>query len=306
MRFNKLDLNLLVALDALLTENSISRAAQQVHLSQGAMSNALARLREHFGDELLVAVGRRMEPTARAQALAPVVRDLLVRIDSTLQVQPLFDARHSDRVFRLVVSDYSIAVFVPHLLQIVEQEQATVRFEFLPQYGPTPAEALERGTADVLIVPYALASLDHPTTPLFQDVFTCLVAETHRLAGGSISLEDYQSAGHVVMQPSPLAFGMSIDTTFLNERGIARKAEVTTYAFSSLPALLIGTNRVATLQRRLARLAQSQLPVVEAPPQFETPIIDQRLQWHRLRASDPGLLWLRHAMMRAARAMPAL
>lgn len=304
MRFNKLDLNLLVALDALLRENSISRAAQQLHLSQGAMSNALARLREHFGDDLLVAVGRRMEQTPRAQALAPVVRDLLVRIDNTMQVQPLFDARHSDRIFRIVVSDYSMSVFVPHLLQVAAQDGASVRFEFLPQYGPA-TDALERGTADMLVVPLRLASLDHPATPLFQDVFTCLVAHDHPLAGGTLSREDYLAAGHVVMQPSNSA-GAAIDGTLLTERGMNRRVEVAAYAFSSLPMLLSGTQRIATLQRRLARLAQAHLPVVELQPLFDMPQLDQRMQWHRLRASDPGLLWLRDAMMRAARTMPPM
>lgn len=302
MRFNKLDLNLLVALDALLTENSISRAAQRVHLSQGAMSNALSRLREHFDDELLIAVGRRMEPTPRAQALAPEVRDLLVRIDNTMQVQPRFDPQHSDRAFRIVMSDYSLAVYAPHVVRLAEAEKSSVRFDFLPQVGPA-TDALERGTADALVVPQRLASLDHPATPLFNDTFSCLVAKDHPLAGTRLSREDFLAAGHVVMQPVQ-GRGQSVDGDYFLEQGLVRRVEVTAYGFTMLPALLEGTRRIATLQRLLIQKVQEHLPVAEVHPCFEMPRIEQRLQWHRLRASDPGLMWLRDVMMRAARQMP--
>lgn len=303
MRFNKLDLNLLVALDALLLENSISRAAERVHLSQGAMSNALARLREHFGDELLVAVGRRMEPTPRAQALAPVVRDLLVRIDATLQVQPLFDPTTTERSFRIVASDYSMWVFVPQLLRYADRLDATARFEFLPQVG-NATQALERGEADLLIIPLRYVSPDHPAAPLFRDEFTCLMDAHNPLAGQPLTREAYAAAGHAVMQP-PGTPSSAIDATHLQQLGIERRAEVASYSFSSLPGLIAGTRRLATVQRRIARQACQHLPLVSVDPAFELPVVDQRLQWHRHRATDPGLLWLRETLMAAARQMDA-
>ncbi|MEC4511813.1 LysR family transcriptional regulator, partial [Klebsiella pneumoniae] len=114
MRFNKLDLNLLVALDALLSEQNISRAAEKIHLSQSATSNALARLREYFDDELLVQVGRKMEPTPRAEALKDAVRDILVRVDATVAAQPEFGPAQANRLFRLFVSDYTMTTLIPH------------------------------------------------------------------------------------------------------------------------------------------------------------------------------------------------
>jgi len=301
MRFNKLDLNLLVALDALLLENSISRAAERVHLSQGAMSNALARLREHFDDELLVAVGRRMEPTPRAQALAPIVRDLLVRIDSTLQVQPVFDPTATDRSFRIVASDYSMWVFVPHLLQYAARAGATARFEFLPQVG-NATQALERGEADILIIPHRYVSSEHPSMPLFQDEFTCIMAAGNALAGQALTREAYMAAGHAVMQPTgnPAA---AIDAAHLQQAGITRRMEVSSYSFSSLPGMVVGTQRLATVQRRIAVKACQHLPLTTVDPEFELPKVDQRLQWHRHRAVDPGLLWLRETLLAAARQM---
>ncbi|MFG6428970.1 LysR family transcriptional regulator [Roseateles sp. LYH14W] len=304
MRFKKLDLNLLVALDALLLESSISRAAERVHLSQGAMSNALSRLREHFDDELLVAVGRRMEATPRAEALKPLVRDLLVRIDSTMQVQPHFDPTTTERSFRIVVSDYSLWVFVPHLLRHAAELGASARFEFLPQVGE-PTQALERGEADVLIIPKRFVSTEHPSAALFEDEFTCLMAADHPLAGLPLTREAYEAAGHVLMQPAS-ASGTAIDAMHLQRLGIQRRAEVTSYSFSSLPGMLLGTQRLATVQRHIARQACRHLPLAMADPGFELPKVDQRLQWHRHRSEDPGLLWLRETLLAAARKMDAV
>src|SRR5215207_1307427 len=163
MRFNKLDLNLLVALDALLTECSISRAATRVHLSQSAMSNALARLRAFFGDDLLVPVGRTMELTPRAQAMKEPVRDVLVRIDSAIVAHPQFDPSRSDRSFQLLVSDYTTVTLMPHLLALTRRESATVRFLLCPlPHLEQPARALVRGEADLLVVPRNYCSPDHP------------------------------------------------------------------------------------------------------------------------------------------------
>ena len=116
MRFNKLDLNLLVALDVLLVERNVSRSADRLHVTQSAVSNALARLRDYFDDEILVPVGRRMELTPRAELLKEAVRDILVRIESSVTAKPLFEPRTSDRRFRIFVSDYTMITLVPHVL----------------------------------------------------------------------------------------------------------------------------------------------------------------------------------------------
>lgn len=113
MRFNKLDLNLLVALDVLLVERNVSRSADRLHVTQSAVSNALARLRDYFDDEILVPVGRRMELTPRAELLKEAVRDILVRIESSVTAKPLFEPRTSDRRFRIFVSDEALANLFP-------------------------------------------------------------------------------------------------------------------------------------------------------------------------------------------------
>ena len=141
MRFNKLDLNLLVALDHLLNLRSVSGAAARMNMTQSAMSNALLRLREYFGDDLLVKIGRRMELTPRAEALKDAVRDVLVRVEWTIATTADFDPAQSDRQFNVLVSDYTLATLIPKVLALCRKAESTVRFNFLHQVDRTRAAA---------------------------------------------------------------------------------------------------------------------------------------------------------------------
>jgi DNA-binding transcriptional LysR family regulator len=152
MRFNKLDLNLLVVLNALLTERSISRAAEKVHLSQPATSNALARLRDYFGDELLVSAGRQLILTPRAEALIEPVREVLMRIDSTIAAQPQFDPATETRHFTLLASDFTMTVLIPQLLASLYRDAPGIRIH-IRAMTENREEVLEQGKADFLICP---------------------------------------------------------------------------------------------------------------------------------------------------------
>lgn len=303
MRFNRLDLNLLVALDALLTERSITRAAERLNLSPSATSNALARLREYFDDELLVQVGRRMEPTPRAEGLAEAVRDVLVRVDSTIATQPEFNPATADRVFRIFVSDYTQMVFVPHLLALAHAERCSARFEFLPQVT-NPQRSLERGEADLLIIPRDFLSPDHPEELLYRDEFVCVVWRDSPLARGELSFERYLAAGHVVMQPAGV-LSDSFEAWFVKRYGVTRRVAVTSYGFSPLPAMVVGTDFVATVHARLARVLQPSLPIEMRPPPLPIAAMEQGIQWHKYRTQDPGLTWLRGLLKRAVLRMDA-
>jgi len=304
MRFNRLDLNLLVALDALLAERSITRAGERLNLSPSATSNALARLREYFDDELLVQVGRRMEPTPRAEALQEAVRDVLLRVDSTIATQPGFDPASSDRVFRIFVSDYTQLVFAPHVLALAQQARCTARFEFLPQVS-NPTRSLERGETDLLIIPSGFLSPDHPQETLYTEDFQCVLWQDSALARGELSFERYLGAGHVVMQPAG-STGDSFETWFVKRYGVTRRVAVTSYGFSSLPAMVVGTELVATVHGRLARLLQPTVPVVLRTPPLPITPMAQSVQWHKYRTQDPGLLWLRGLLRQAVLRMDAV
>ncbi len=306
MRFNKLDLNLLVALDAMLSLKSVSRAAEQLNLSQSAMSNALARLREHFDDALLVQVGRKMELTPRAEGLQDSVRDVLVRVDTTISAKPEFIPATSDREFRIFVSDYSMVTLMPHLLALAAQASHSVRFHFLPQQNQ-PQRLLDRGEADLLVIPQIYCSPDHPMDKLLDEAFCCIVWQDGQLAtperapGGRLTLDAYRGAGHVVMQPPGAA--PSFEGAAMQTQGITRRVEVSTFSFVGALSLVVGTDRVATVHRRLAAYGQQFLPVKVLEPPVDLPLMTQAMQWHKYRTNDPGLVWLRELLVQAVKQM---
>lgn len=299
MRFKKLDLNLLVALDVLLKERSVSRAAEALNLSASATSNALARLREYFDDELLVQIGRKMEPTPRAEGLHAAVRDVLLRIDSTIADQPVFEPNGSDRIFRIFASDYTQLVLAPVLLALAAKASSTVQFEFLHQVA-APHRQLERGEADLLIIPTGFMSPDHPREVLYLEDFVCMMWKDSALAQGELSFDRFVKAAHVVMQPAG-THGDTFEGWFLKRFGVTRRVAVATYSFVTIPAMLVGTEYVATVHERVARRLARALPLVIRPTPIPFDRMEQSVQWHKFRTNDPGLVWLRDLLAQAAR-----
>jgi DNA-binding transcriptional LysR family regulator len=301
MRFKKFDLNLLVALDALLTERNTTRAAEKLNLTQSAMSNALNRLREYFEDELLVRVGQKMVLTPRAEALKDPVRDMLLRFDASIAAKPRFDCSQSDREFTMLVSDYSMQTLIPRALARAAQQHSTVRFRLLPQVS-SPARSLERGEADLLVIPHAYCSSDHPPELLFVEEFVCVVWSGSAIAREGITFERYRNAGHVVMVPFESELP-AYEGWMMERYGFTRRIEVTSYNFASLPYLVIGTELVATVHARLARTIEASLPIKVFPLPMPMPPLEQAIQWHKYRSSDPGIQWLRDLLRSAGHSM---
>ncbi len=301
MRFKKLDLNLLVALDALLTEKNVTRAGERVFLSQSTMSNALGRLRQYFDDELLVQVGGRMELTPRAELLHEAVRDVLVRIDTTVAARPAFEPTESDREFTLFVSDYSMEVLIPAMLALAGERGSRVRFNLKPQVGQ-PHRNLERGEADLLIIPQDFCSPDHPVDLLFDDHFVLVVWRDSMVAQGEITMERYLQVRHVAMR-APDGGLPVFDNWLSSQHGMERDIGLTTYSFSVMPHLVVGTELVATVHSRLAHKVKGMLPIEIRP--FPVPMkeLHQAMQWHKYRSRDPGLIWLRDLLREAAAGM---
>lgn len=298
MRFNGLDLNLLVALDMMLTERNISRAAEKMCLSQSAMSNALGRLREFFEDELLVQVGRHQHLTPRAEALREPVRELLVRTEATIMVQPGFDPATSNRCFRLLVSDYSTLVLLPHLLELAWQQSRTVRFEFVQQ-ATEPARLLARGEVDLLIIPSPFISEEHPCEELLQETYRCVVWTHNTSVGDSISFDQYLAAGHAVLHFGPDKVP-AFDEWFMRRFGVARRVEVSSASMIGVSALVVGTERIATAHTSLAQQAARIFPIRLIPAPIDIPNLVEVMQWHQYRAQDAGIAWLRGVVKQAA------
>jgi DNA-binding transcriptional LysR family regulator len=295
MHFRGLDLNLLVALDALITERSISRTGEKIHLSQPATSGALARLREYFKDDLLVPMGRKMVLTPLAEELALPVRQFLVQAEAIIHRSPAFSPEASDRTFRLVMSDYVATVVMSRALPEIQRQAPGITIQVLVLGART--DWIERGEADLMIMPKQYLSKKHPTEPLFGDEFVCIAWTGNRAVGiRTISMQDYLRFGHVVARFGEQQQVPAFEEQFMEQFSEARRIEVVTTGFTLIPQLVVGTTRIATIHRRLAQFYARQLPLKILRPPVEIPGVVESMQWHTIREGDPGLLWLRRLL----------
>lgn len=301
MRFNGLDLNLLVALDALLTERNLSAAARNINLSQPAMSAAVARLRTYFRDDLFIMRGRELVPTPLAESLAAPTRDALLQIQLSITTRDAFDPAKSDRQFRVILSDFMTVVFFRKIVERVAREAPGVTFELLP-FDDQPDEPVRRGEIDFLIFPEMFMSPAHPKARLFDEPLVCVGCRSNRQLSRKLTFEKYMSMGHVIAQ-----FGRtrkpSIEQWLLLEHGIKRRIEVAVQNFSMIPHLLLGTHRIATMHRRLAQHFAKTMPlrIVELP--MPLPAFTEAIQWPALHNSDPASIWLREIVLEEAKRM---
>jgi LysR family transcriptional regulator, nod-box dependent transcriptional activator len=297
MRFKNLDLNLLAVLDTLIRVRNVSRAAEEMFITQSAMSNALGRLRDYFDDPLLIQVGRTMELSPLAASLEQPLRDIIVRIETAVVSTPSFEPGQSNRAISLVVSDYTLHTLIPPFLRKVMALAPNLRLDFRAQQN-FPHLLLERGEADLLIAPSVFCSTNHPSEVLLEDPICCLIDANGPLALKPLSTEDFLAAGHVIMLPPN--GGESFALRACKEIGVDIRVEVTSYSFSSLASLVQGTPRIALIQRSLAeRMVKLGGIAIQEPP-FPIPALAQSVQWHSYRTRDPALVWLRTQLAEAA------
>lgn len=290
MRFGRLDLNLLVALDALLTERSVSLAADRLFLSQSATSSALGRLRDYFGDELLVVKGRQMILTARAEELIEPVRAVLEQIRSTIAIAPPFDPATADRQVRIMASDYTTQVLLADAFAELEKEAPNMRFEVQPMLT-NPIESVERGYVDLLVTIDFAVSTDHPSQLLFEDDHVVVGDASNPALQGELTRELYFALGHVTAR-----FGRAqmpaFEEWFTRRQKQQRRIEVVAPTFLSLPGLVIGTNRIVTMHRRLAVQVIKTFPLVMRELPFALPPIREVVQWNLSNSNDRCLRWV--------------
>lgn len=298
MRFQRLDLNLLVALDALLSEEKLIDAARRLNLSQSAMSGALSRLRQYFNDELFVPQGRRMMPTPLARSLAKPVRDVLLEVQSRITNRESFDPPTSGRTFRVASSDYVATVLLTDVCRRLSEEAPFVRLEIVA-ISPDAHARLDRGDFDLLILPEAYADAQRPTQFLFSDTFTCIAWRDNPDLGDTFSFEEYQALGHVVPGLGT-ARAPTIEQHLVAMSGLHRRIEVVVPSFTNIAPFVVGTNRLATLQSRLAKLAAKHLPLRLLEPPLPTPVLTETMQWHAFQTEDPGHTWLRKMLVDCA------
>lgn len=290
MDLQRFDLNLLVALDALLTEKNVTRAGARLNLSQSATSAALARLRDFFQDELLVLVGRTMVLTPLAEDLAQPVRDVLLQVQATIATKPRFDPAVSPRHFTIAVSDYVTNVLMVDFLRDVRGKAPALTFE-LRRVGKRASDDLESGTLDFLIAPEPYVSPAHPREMLFEETHSCIAWTKNRRVGSTLSLDQYLAVGHVLVQLDET--GPNYDERVMRDLKHKRRIEVVTTSFDVVPQLVVGTDRIVTVATRLARKYAKSLPIKLLPVPVDIPPMIEVLQWHRAHEQDPAHTWLR-------------
>ena len=303
MRLDRFDLNLLVVLDALLEERNVTRASARLHIGQSAASGALGRLREYFGDELLVPVGRRLELTPLAQSLVEPVRDTLLRARATIARKPGFDPTTAERRFAVCASDYVITVVLAQAMCHVAQQAPGLALD-VSKPPKDVVETFERGGIDLMVMPEQYASkLQHPQARLFEDTQVCMAWTGHASVGENLTLDAYMDLGHVAVR-----FGderSAFEEWFLPRYGKQRRIEASLDNFATAAQLVIGTQRVATLHRRMALNFAQHLPVrvVELP--FSMPPLVEVMVWPRYLAHDPAHVWLREQLLETAAGLAA-
>ncbi|SCB55343.1 transcriptional regulator NodD2 [Bradyrhizobium shewense] len=301
MRFKGLDLNLLVALDALMTERNLSAAARKINLSQPAMSAAVVRLRSYFGDELFGMRGRELVLTSRAEGLAAPVREALTHIELSIIARHVFDPARSNRRFRIGLSDFITVVFFRNVVERVAREAPAVSFELVALTDERD-ELLRRGEVDFVILPELFMSSAHPRAALFEERLVCVGCCTNSQLLRRLTFDRYMSMGHVAVQLKGER-KTPVEESLLLDLGLNRRIDILVQSFSMIPPLLVGTNRIGTMPLSLVKHFQRTMPlrIAELPQPF--PAFTEAVQWPVLQNSDPESLWMREILLQEATRM---
>jgi DNA-binding transcriptional LysR family regulator len=295
------DLNLLKNLDVLLREQNVSRAAEQIGITQPAMSNSLKRLRTLFNDPLLIRTAGGMAITEKGRELRPLVRQLLAQTETLLSGDERFQPVESRRVFRIMTSDYAEATLVPHMVRRLRLEAPNVVLDFL-----TPSDVsyvdMEQGRVDMAINRFNEMPTSFHQVMLWRDSFSCLLNRDNPLAS-NFSLETYLEAQHIWVSKTGfgVGFGMNpeklgglgwIDQALLR-MGKSRKISIFTRHYQ-MPALLAMNNDlIATLPTRVARMQTENSQLVIKPPPFDIPEFELKMAWSPLLHHNAAHRWLR-------------
>lgn len=304
MNIAKHDLNLLVYLDVLLRERNVSRAADRLSITQPAMSNGLKRLRAMFNDPLLVRTTKGMEPTQKALSLQPVIHQILMDLEVTLQGSEAFQAEGESRLFRLMVSDYAASTILPPLLKATMQTAPGIKFDLM-----NPSDVgfsdIEDGKVDLAINLFDDLPQSFHKKDLWQDQYCCLVPKSNPGAKG-LTKEQFQNSEHVWVSKTGYGVGVGINIDSLHkhssidhhleQQGAERQIKVFTRDYHVAVELAAQQGLIVTLPLTVARKYQGSTELVIQPLPFDIPEITLQMVWSPLLQHDQGHKWLRQCI----------
>jgi len=305
MQLNRFDLNLLIALDALIHEKNVTRAAERVFVSQPAMSAALQKLRDYFNDPLLVRVGRDMQLTPRGLSLVEPVREALLRIQITLGTQPTFDPAKVQRSFTVICSADAHLRVMPKALKRLIREAPGVQCN-VEHMSETTLSRLEYGDADLYL---GMNMLPVFGTRAFPDglrvvdvrpvQWVCAVSPDHPSVHDELTEEQFRTLPHLIGWPNSHSVPLEEFSRRLFNAEITVRATV--QSLVEIPFLIQGTDLITALPERLAQHLSQFAPLRIFPLPLRMPEIREVLVWHKRNEPDPGHAWLRDILIEVAK-----
>lgn len=311
MNIAKVDLNLLVYLDVLLREGSVTKAANQLSITQPAMSNGLKRLRDLFKDPLLVRTSDGMTPTKRALELQPVIRDVLSRLESSIQPEVEFDPASSVRTFRIMTSDYAESTLLLELVGKLSTLAPNITLDLI-----TPSDVsfhdVEQGKVDMAINRFDELPLSFHQKVIWYDSFACVIGSDHP-AKDNFDLTAYLQGQHIWVSKTGFGVGVGIDPTEVQKLGwvdaeltkLGKQRDIRVFTRHYHAALQIAKrqNLIATLPSKAAKIFKDDPAIKVVPPPFDIPPIALKMAWSALLHHDAGHIWLRRLINEVAQEM---
>lgn len=304
MNLRRIDLNLLPILDVLLTERNVTRAGERLFLSQSAMSGALAKLRTHFNDPLLIREGRTFSLTPRGEELARELRLLVPSLEQLMAPSVVFDPSTAEHAFTIQMSDYSTMVLMPEIIRRLRNLAPNVSIEILPQTEGRRA-AISEHLYDLVLTPAEYAATEHPMEPLLVDRWVCVVSADNPKYVEGITLEQYLAARHVAVRCGDESLPV-IEEWHLHKQGLSRSTMLRVPYLIPPAAIIEGSDLIAITQERLARIwAKAAANIRILPTPYSIPDNVLHMQWHMRERDNTALAWLRGVFHDAARAIGA-
>lgn len=295
------DLNLLVAFDVLMRELNVTRAAEQMFVTQSAMSHILHRLRQQLDDPLLVKTPTGMKPTQRALALIEPIRSLLADMEQLVQPPIEFEASISQRHFALAATDYIEFLLMPQLSELIEQTAPGIDIHVKRTEASFPVAQLENASLDVVLGFESV--LNSPThlrsQTLFDDQMVCVVRKNHPIIQREPSLDEYIAVPHMLISWKGTPSGI-IDQ-YLSKLGQERRIKLIVPNFLSAPLIVAQTDMILSLPYKLAKRFTKFVPLEIYPVPIKLPTYDLVMIWHPLWDKDPAHLWLRNKITEIGR-----
>jgi len=291
MNLATLDLNLLRVFDAVHTHRNVSAAAAALAMSQPAVSNALRRLRREFGDELFTRGPQGMNPTPQADRAAAGVAQALGLLREALEPGPLFDAATARRTFTMIMSDVGEIVFLPRLLQFLQEAAPLVRIEAVTLPVKEARLAMEAGAVDLAIGFLPDLKAGFYQQRVFEQKYVCMVRQGHPQISDTVTLKRFNQARHAVVNAEGTGHGI-VEAMF-ERAGLAPEMMVRLPHFLAAPMVVAATDLVATVPQKLGEAYAKMLPLRLLPHPLKIPVFQVNQYWHRRFHKDPANQWLR-------------